>query len=318
MEKRIVIYDENISYAERLMNYIESEGGYTVYLFTVWDKLLEHMEKNILDHYLLQDSEYSREAIKRFGVQGILLSDNRNLEKMDLCNCIYRYKSAEEILDSVINRISDNVIKDADKKTYVYAFVSPSHRSDLDNILYEISDCSTKRVLVVDFRYINFWDMVSKESKRNLSDLLYLLKDDFAKLSTLVKEFVSNLNNLDIIYGLSTESDVMELESKDIDNLIAVFMEMECYDRIYFLCDTLLLDIIALSSIQNNIVWFTRGSILEENIMEVYKNSNFDVYKHINLKAVKDSIEIYLPEYCCGKDEKMKELTERFITDGIL
>jgi hypothetical protein len=319
MEKRIVIYDDNISFAERLMNFMETEGGYTVYLFTVWDKLVEYMEKNTSDHYLLQDSESSREIIKRYGVQGILLTENRDLEKVDLCNCIYRYKSASEIMECVVNRISNRVNKEEDNpKARAYAFVSPCHRNDLDNIINEMSMYTTKKALVLDFRYINFWNSICENADKSLSDLLYILKDDLGKVNASLKQTICSLNNIDLIFGLSTESDVMELEAKDIDNLIAIFIGMGSYERIYLLCDTTLLELLSISGIQKNIVWFTRGSIYEEKVMELYKEKDVDIYEHINLREVKDGIEIYTPNYGCGKDERMKELMERFVSDGIL
>ena len=179
-KRKIILYDDNFDYIQRLASFIENDKGITVGIFTSLEKLEDYIGGESEDFYVLQDCEDCRQLYSKTGIHGVLITDKKELEDAGIYEYVYRYRAARDITDIIMSKMNCESKEETKERETVktYAITSPVYRADIDNMLIEISKSTTKKVLVIDFRLITAWeDICDREESTNLSDILFLIRD---------------------------------------------------------------------------------------------------------------------------------------------
>lgn len=317
---KVVIYDSNIPYAERLMNYIKTNTNLDVYMFTLLDKLNDYAKSHQEDLYLLKDSDDIRRIMSELNLNGMLLTENKQLEKSGLCNCIYRYKSAGKIIEDINQILNKGIVTDAGKgKLQVCTFTSLFHCLDLDNVMLEVSRECIGDVLIVDFRYINPWSKFIPNTKNGeLSDLIYAQREKTNQYERLMSDYVHEFLGANIIFGLDAQGDMSEITASDIDELVTALAAGELYQRIIIVIDQMMLEIIQKSFAGKHIVIFTRDSEKEKEVIERYW-SNIGKYRQIRMCGLSEELERAIDGYGSWDDfPGIRRVINELRQEGIL
>lgn len=313
-----MIYDEVGSYAERLVGYLESKEGISVIRFTKTDKLEEHIEMDGNELYILQDTQYCRGIVAKYKLNAYLLTEDVNMEKSELVNYIYRYKSAPEIFNIIESKFEDKTDRQKEGIT-VAAMISPFNELYVDNILLEMIMKEKARTLIIDFRSDSMWDMILMNSEIILSDILFLARDTCERVANELDKAVINYNGADVIHGMSSRRDILEVTSKDLDTLVTV-ASMKGYQKVIMVFPLLALDTDALRFMSGNVIMLCSEGEKDNKLLgNIIGEANIDakVYKY---KSLSDELTATPDEYMAkrGHTEIISKVVEELRTDGII
>lgn len=325
MKERVVIFDSQSTFAERLINYMECDDGYTTRQFTIPDKLEEYMKGNPDDFYLLEDTEYGRKLFNSMNIKGMLLTEDLSLEKSGIIPCIYRYKPAKDIVDAIKLFVNggDDLNYKADSLS-MYGLFAPLYTVDMDSILQTMSYIASKDMLVLDFRYFNIWDIIHMADNESytttgcMADLIYMLREKVDRLDEGVARCIYKEGNISVIYGMTSPQDYLEIEAKDIDGILSYFADKKLYKKIFVVLPVEIVDIAAGSVIGKNMIGVIRGGKREEVLLGRLNKAGVSVVKKIDISRITQEFDAAALEckFQLEMQDHIMEIAKRLCLDG--
>ncbi|NLK73414.1 MAG: AAA family ATPase [Clostridiales bacterium] len=246
LEKSILaIYDTDSLYGHALGEYIANYGNlFSVIIFDEIPSLLSYTEKSKADIFLI--NENAAEYLTEKGMQIVWLLENPpdKLMKAKDGNTIYKYMSAEKIIEElkyicVQESINDINLSTIDKRSQCIGFYSSSGGAGTTSIAICVSRVLAmrdKKVLYLNFEAIpstkSFF--VLDESKRNMSDFLYyLFIKEGQNISALINSFtVQDKWGVHTFIPQSNYNDLLQLTCDETTYLFETLCTGGNYDYI--------------------------------------------------------------------------------------
>lgn len=240
-QKNFVICDQEADYARNLMQMIggRKELGFQMHMFQKLEPLKKFAEQKPIQ-ILLIGEEYSQEerleipAAERFVLvkaEGRYLAD----EEKEL----YKYQSVDQILTKVLELSVDKerAVAKTLRKTRgsLIGVYSPIHRIGKTKYALELGKELAEKgpVLYLNLEeYAGFEQLFSCTYEKNLSDLLYYIRQDSSNLIFRINSMVQSFQNMDYLPPALSPADLMAASWEEWSKLFDTLKKQSSYEVI--------------------------------------------------------------------------------------
>lgn len=242
MEKLLAIFDDDILYASRLMEYFKKNGweGFEILLFTKKESLVDFLKYQSVD-ILLYGGDELLEGLSQENIKYIFWlspDDKRKIE--DKHETVYKYQAAAKIASDILScytRLEDRKQGASFGNVNIIAIYPPV--PGLEKIRYAWSFAKelsiSKKVLFIAFEPLPTSDMPGKEDMgQSISELLYYLKESKADYMSNFKSYLSYSERLSYLTGLNHGFDLLSLSKEDMTRFMDDLKNHSDYETIIF------------------------------------------------------------------------------------
>jgi hypothetical protein len=241
LEKLLAIYDPEILYASRLMEYFRKSEweGFEILLFTGMDHLTDFLKYQKLE-ILLYGGEALLDKLSLDNVRYIFLLSSNNKPIRDKYQRIYKYQSASKIKSDILSsytRLEDNNKKAAyDDVRFISIYPPVSGPEKLTFAWFLAKELSNNyKVLFISMEMLATSFITGDEViSQSMSEYLYYLKESKEGLDTKLKSYLSYSEKLSYLSGLSHGFDLLSLSKEDIVRLMDMLKEQGDYELVIF------------------------------------------------------------------------------------
>lgn len=231
MKKRILaICDLEALYACNFMQYISQKKSvpFEIQAFTNTEKLIEAAKKERIEVLLISDKAMD-ERIRQLSVgQIIILSEGVHDPKLDQYPSIYKYQSSESVIREVMACYGEAVQEPMEaaslkRPVEIYGVYSPLGRVLKTSFALSMGQILAKKKAVLYLNleeYAGFEQLLEQNFDRNLSDLIYYMKQRQRNLTHRISQMVQSVNNMDYIPPAVSPADIRNTQYQDWDFLL--------------------------------------------------------------------------------------------------
>lgn len=239
----IAIYDSDLTYAIRLMEYIKKgkEYAFEVLVFTEEKSLYDFASTRIIDILLMEEGLSINNEIKDNIKATFILSDYLDQAVANEELRVLKYQSAKKLITDVL--LNYNKLFNKGEQTYgikssnIVSIISLTpERNKLAfawSYAYHISEHNKVLFIALELLPIPFIDM-NEDSKSSLSDFLYYLKNKDSNLISIMNSYISYIDSIAYLSGISIGLDLISVTKEDIKQWIEAFKLNTDYDVIVF------------------------------------------------------------------------------------
>lgn len=247
MDKVLALYDTDVTYATRFMEYFTKAElpGVEIITFTTLDNLEKYLRSHTIEVLILGEGINIDDGLIDHIHHIFQLADKNNIDNKEKYTSILKYQSVKDILKHVLSKLPEvgyppNVTS-SNQKT-IYTIYSPYPQLETLSFSWSLSSIMSEQneVLLVlfDLYPILLLSPMNNQNK-NLSDFIYFLKDKTSisnKIDSLIQVFRPNNSNHDVSYisGIYHNSDLLSLTEEDINLLIDTIKSYTRYSKIIF------------------------------------------------------------------------------------
>ena len=241
-EKNLVICDKESRYACSLAENIleKRELNVKVYTFTSLDNISAFLrEKEI--HILIVDEEYSAKARSCIHAEQIfVLMQGGIVELKENEQAIYKYQCADQIIHQVfetyVEKTNEDVMRHFRKnQTRLEAVYSPISGVEKNQFAIMIGKewAKKERVLYLNLEeYAGFEPEISDESRMNIGDLLYYIRQSAGHLGIRLQAAVQKLGELEYIPPILLSVDLKAVSFEEWETFLKELLGLGVYDVI--------------------------------------------------------------------------------------
>lgn len=241
MDKLLAVFDTDILYATRLMEYLKEADWecFEILLFTRQESLFDFLKYQKID-ILLYGGELLPEELPKNKIKYIFrLCKDRRLTK-DKEEIIFKYQAASKIASDIISRYTRLEDK-ANKKVYddmrfisIFAPVPGAEKISYSWSLAKILS-NTRKVLFVSFEQLPTVFMTNKENTgQTMSELLYYLKENNSNHIINFRPYINYSEKLSYLSEPSHGFDLLSINREDISKLMDKIKEDKDYELVIF------------------------------------------------------------------------------------
>lgn len=251
-KKIFAIYDEDISYGMRLMNYFNRKKGLPMeaQAFTNEKSMAESLENGKVE-ILLVSEKLSLENLNLTRADKVVfLSEGGLVKEKEEREIVYKYQSAERLIHEVL---SDYLSKGdycpvtaagADgTAVFLISVFSPCGGCGKSSLVKEMAEllAENRSVLVINWELFPPDDLQTKGSgldfhieEGGFTDYIYYIRQGRANTSHKLKALVKSKGGVDYLPPASHYKDLYELGDADIEMLLDALRHHSDYEYILF------------------------------------------------------------------------------------
>lgn len=242
MERIFALYDSDVFYATRFMEYFRKKRdfNFNLSIFTRSETLIEFLKSNIIEILLISEL---------MSVEDIPVDRIRHIYKLTEYPCInlnaelpsvFKYQAAQTVMTQIVNdylkTMDESLDKNLTSRVKIISVFPMVQNSDA--YTYTWSLCSLlaeqKRVLFVIMDPLPvplFTEMNSSDV--NLSEFIYYLKEN-PNVHTRMKALIKSTSNFSSLYGIAHGLDIISLCKEDIQKWVEDLRENSDYQIVIF------------------------------------------------------------------------------------
>lgn len=241
MEKLLAIFDTDVLYATRLMEYFQKSDmeSFEVLLFTKQDSLIDFLKYQTVDILLYGGEVFPKELPKENVKYTFWLCNDRNFTK-DKQDIIYRYQAAGKIASDIVShytRLEDKSQKEAYEDVRFISVFPPVPGAEKLSYAWSLAkELSNKRkVLFISFELLPTAFMMREEDMaHSMSELLYYLKESRTDHNSKLKSYLNYSEKLSFLSGPSHGFDLLSLSREDIGKFMKEIKDHKDYELVVF------------------------------------------------------------------------------------
>ncbi|MBC7884458.1 MAG: hypothetical protein H7X99_03240 [Saprospiraceae bacterium] len=307
MEKILAIYDSDVIYATRFMEYFKKKKDFNfeISAFTRKDSLKEFLLLHRIEILLIGNEiileEISSENIK-YNYQ--LVEDIRNERAIEQA-CIFKYQSAQAVMAEVI---ADYVKKENETQVNynptgveIISVFSPILNAAKLSFAWSISTLlsESKKVLFVPLDLLPIQLLSSVDStSQSLSEFIYYLKEN-PNIIMKMKSLLAYDGNLSYLTGLTHGFDLLSLIKEDICKWIEELKTHTDYQTVVFYLGYYADPIIELMNQSDSVFILSAGSQYEKMVLKEWEHQmdriGFDTKKDKFLRIQVEEEDVQAP-----------------------
>lgn len=241
LDKLIAIYDSDVLYASRLMEYFKKSAwkGFEIVLFTTKENLISFLEYQAVEILLYGGDDLPREKQSNNVKHIFLLSVDKRLPK-DNYQYIYKYQPASKISTDVLSlytKLEDSKGEGSKGNVCIVSVFSPITAYEKIEFAWSLAKhiSSIKKVLFIPLELLPTAHLMQQEEKgESLSEFLYYLKESKSDLIEKMKSFLNYYEKLSYLSGLTHGFDLLSINKDDIVRFIDCIKEHTDYEIVIF------------------------------------------------------------------------------------
>lgn len=241
MNKLLALFDTDILYASRLMEYFNKSnwGDFEILLFTRIDSLIEFLKYQSIDILLyageLLDKDLQKENIK------YVFHLSRDIKKEeDKRETIYKYQAARKIASDIMStytRLEDKYQNSSGEQvTYISVFAPVPGAEKISyawSLAKELSN--KKKVLYIAFDLLPTAFILREEDRgQSISELLYYLKESKSDYMDKFKSYLNYSEKLSYLSGPNHGFDLLSLNREDVGRFMEDIENYTDYEAVIF------------------------------------------------------------------------------------
>lgn len=246
MDKLLAIFDTDVLYASRLMEYLKKLAweGFEILLFTKMESLTNFLEYQPVEILLYGGDDLGEEELH--------LVQNSNNAKYVFCfssnkkhikdnsSLIYKYQSATDIswdILSLYTKLEDSKDETAYGDVRIISVFSPAPSIEKLTFSWSLAkDLSSRvKVLFIPLEFFPTDHIFHKGEKgQSLSDFLYYLKDSKNDSIDKIKSYIKYSEKLSHLSGVNHGFDLLSVSKEDIKGLVKSIKEHRDYEVVVF------------------------------------------------------------------------------------
>lgn len=242
MEKIFALYDSDVFYATRFMEYFKGnkEFNFIITVFTRFDKLEEYVQTHFVEILLLGEQTKIEEQMLLSIKYKYQLTDNQNKKADTDYTQIYKYQPVRAVIMDILNdynskeRISPTRYNS--DQTNIISIFSPVPGIDKMIFSWAISSLMSEQnhVLFVPMELFPLHlPAPFDKSGQSLTEFIYFLKEKSNIINKL--NALKNYNGtLSILHGIVHGVDLLSLSKEDIQNWVEELRIHSDYQTIVF------------------------------------------------------------------------------------
>lgn len=239
----IAIYDSDMIYAIRLMEYIKKrkELRFDVFVFTEEESLLEFGMNRSIDILLIEDGLSITDEIKDKIKVTFILSDYINQPDVNGDIRVLKYQSAQILISDVLTNYNKLINKSdsnyGTNNTKIVSIISVTpERNKLGFAWsYAYNNSNHNKVLFIPLELLpNPFLDVNEPSISSLSDFLYYLKNKDPQLISIMNSYINYIDSVSYLSGISIGLDLLSITKEDISLWLEKMKAYTDYDLIIF------------------------------------------------------------------------------------
>lgn len=226
MEKIFALYDSDVFYATRFMEYFKGkkEVDFIITVFTLLDKLEEFLQEHLVEILLLGEQVTMKEETLKNIKCIYCLTENPN-KKIDTAWLqVYKYQSAKavmaEILKDYAGKENLSQVKYNSDQTKIISIFAPVPGIEKLIFSWSISTflSEQKRVLFVPIEPFPIRLPTNLDrTNQSLSEFIYYLKEN-SNITNKMIMLPQTSGNLSVLSGIVHGADLLSLNKEDIQN----------------------------------------------------------------------------------------------------
>ncbi len=241
MTKLLAIYDTEVSYASRLMDYMKRSAltGFEIVLFTRRDSLDEFLKDHVVELLLL--GEEIQEEMPRDTIRYILqLTGNKPTSRKENTQMVYKYQPAKEVINDLLAcYMKAQGLRGTDRNgelKIISVFAPAGGRREVTYAAY-LALCLAERqkVLYLPMEQLPVSDVSATEGEdQALSEFIYYLKEDDNPLISKLKGLLKFSGKLACLSGIAHGLDLLSLDKEDAGRLVEELKKNTDYEAVIF------------------------------------------------------------------------------------
>lgn len=241
MTKLLVIYDTEVSYASRLMDYMKRSAltGFEVLLFTRRDSLDEFLKDHVVELLLL--GEEVQEEIPRDNIRFILqLTGTKPISRKEITQNVYKYQPAREVINDLLScYMKAQGIHGTDRygELNIISVFAPAGGRREVTYATNLALCLAERqkVLYLPMEQLPVSSVSATAGEdQALSEFIYYLKEYDNSLISKLKELLKFSGKLACLSGIAHGLDLLSLDKEDAGKLIEELKKNTDYEAVIF------------------------------------------------------------------------------------
>lgn len=241
-EKNLVICDREVRYARSLGDNISQrrELALRVQICTNLEHVMQFQQRRTI-HMLIIDEGFAKEEREKMKAEQIFVLTKERCEDLgDRETEVYKFQSANQILSVVLStyyeKTSQNILKRVKKsKQRIIAVYSPIHRVGKTTFAIALGEELAKKEKTLYLNLEEYPDIGGRfvqAEGRNLSDLLYYLRQENGNAPLRLSTMLAKKGELDYVPPMPVSTDLKAVTLEEWTKLLEVLLKESVYENI--------------------------------------------------------------------------------------
>lgn len=241
MERILAVFDSDVLYASRLVEYINNSGlqDFETLLFTKQESLVDFLKYQPVE-ILLYGDDILPEDLPKSNVKYIFFLGKDSKSSEDKYEKIYKYQSAGKIRSDIISYYTRHE-DDSRRTTYdsvqfisVFSPVSGAEKLAFAWLLAKEAS-KDKKVLFISLDMFPTTYIIGDEDRGHaMSEYLYYLKEGSSNHVSKLKSYLNYSEKLSYLSGLSHGFDLLSLSREEAGRIIDDMKDHKDYEMVIF------------------------------------------------------------------------------------
>lgn len=237
------VCDVETEYVVNLTEYLNRKKNlpFEIQAFTSVESLKKYAAETFIELLLISGRAMCRE-VKELNIgKVIILSEEGRLPEMESYPCVYKYQSTAQVLREVMGCYSQErgaaplsfpIRTKAVELIGVYSPIRRCLKTSFALVLGQIL-ARDKGVLYINMEeYSGFDELTGESSGKNMSDLLYYVRQRDGAVTLRLNSIIRTVNNLDYIPPVKTPWDIREVPWADWEWFLSELCKSSGYELI--------------------------------------------------------------------------------------
>lgn len=239
MKKAIfAVCDPEREYAHNFMEYLNQKRShpYEIQAFSSVETLMEYGRTHSIEILLISDKAMCSQ------IQGLdigkvmILSEGVHSPQLDQYPSVYKYQSSDNVIREVMACYGEEMPDSTERiqrPLKILGVYSPLGRVLKTSFALTLGQILAKNQAVLYLsleEYSALCAMIGAESQKNLSDLLYYVRQGYANFSHLLGGMVQSYNNMDYLLPVPFPADIRETKLEQWETLLRSLASHSSYE----------------------------------------------------------------------------------------
>ncbi len=244
MKRKIMaVCDINASYAVHFMEHVSRRGNipFEIHAFTSVDGLREYIGEHAVEILLISEKAMCDE-VEGFDIaETVILTEEMQHQAKERHPCVYKYQSSMNVIREVLAVYGEkqNMKNPAEKylkpKCRIVGIYSPVARCLKTSLALTLGQIISRdrAALYMSFEEFNGFEGLFREHfDRNISDVIYYLRQEDENIILKVSQIVRKIGKLDFIPPARSPEDMRSVTAREWHELLTALAEKSSYEVI--------------------------------------------------------------------------------------
>lgn len=234
------VCDLEVEYAYNFMEYLNQRRNlpFEVQAFTSAEILCEYARNQPIEILLISDKAMCEEVRHLQVGKLLILTEGVHNPELDQYPTIYKYQSSDQVVREVMNcygaqQSLAEYVPISKRNTRIIGIYSPVGRTQKTSFALTLGQILAREQAVLYLNlesYSGFEQLLGETYERNLSDLLYYVRQENANIIHRLGGMVQSLQNLDYVPPALSPMDIQATEASQWINLFREIMGNSTYE----------------------------------------------------------------------------------------